>query len=302
MGWFSNATPFKWYRGRSWLGRIAVRVGIVLLFGWAVTGVVLLLLLKFDVTNRHEIVVGALLAWTGELIFFSILGGTISLVTLKDPAQASFDERIRILFGTDRLPDSVMTYNKRMLSRLAGYAEIGEREVVLEEYNEDFKAYRARIETTYQYKNLLPDVDYNETLPWYYIPDVIKADKPIELARILSIKIDGTDSLEEPILVDENGFRTELRLKMPRKGQSRVVFTYMSWIAVGNEQTMNPSRLVEQFKMTIVNLCTRKPAPMNLEGKKDPILLLYGKNYDFEPVQSVAPGEKIFSFSLLSPQ
>jgi hypothetical protein len=243
-----------------------------------------------------------LVAWTGELIFFSILGGIISVVTLKDPAQASFDERIRILFGTDKLPDSVMTYNKRMLSRLAGYATTGERQVVIEDYRDDIKAYRTRITTKYLYKNLLPDVDYDETLPWHYRPDVIQANPPLDLARILSISIDGVEFVEQPIAVEEAGFNTELRLKIPRNGQSAVIFDYVAWVVVGELQTMHPRRLVEEFTMNIVNQCTGKPAPMHIEGKADPILLLYNQKYAFEPVQSVAPNEKIFSFSLLSPQ
>jgi hypothetical protein len=302
MHWLNESFAVKWYRSRSWLGRRVVLVALALLIAWVLTAAIVYFLFKFDIATSHEVIIGALVAWTGELIFFSVLGGIISVVTLKDPAQAPFDERIKILFGTDRLPDPVMTYNKRMVSRLAGFAQTGDREVILDEYRADLKAYRARIKTTYIYRNLLPDVDYDETLPWHYRPDVIQADPPIELARILSIEIDGTEYVAEPIPVKADGFHTELRLKMPRKGQSRVVFSYTSWIAVGELQTMNPRRLVEQFTMSIVNQCTAKPARMAVPQKDDAILLLFNQKFAFDPVQSVAPDEQIFTYSLLPPQ
>ncbi len=116
---------------------------MALLIAWLLTAAIVLCLFKFDIATSHEVIIGALVAWTGELIFFSVVGGIISVVTLKDPAEASFDERIRILFGTDRLPDQVMNYNKRMVSRLAGYAHTGDREVILDEYRPDLRAYRA---------------------------------------------------------------------------------------------------------------------------------------------------------------
>src|ERR1017187_8447921 len=120
---------YRWYKSRSWLGRRVILVVAALVAGWVITGIILIALFDYDLASYHEVMVGALVAWSGELVFFSIVGGIVSVVTLKDPAQASFDERIRILFGTDRLPDPVMTYNKRMLSRLAGYAPTGHRQV-----------------------------------------------------------------------------------------------------------------------------------------------------------------------------
>jgi len=63
---------------------------------------------------------------------------------------------------------------------------------------------------------LLPDVDYDEKLPWHYTPDKIEAQPPIMLAQLRSICIDGDQILDEPITINESGFRTELRLKIPR--------------------------------------------------------------------------------------
>jgi hypothetical protein len=73
-------------------------------------------------------------------------------------------------------------------------------------------------------------------------------------------------------------------------------------MAVGQVQTLHPRRFVEQFSMTIVNQCTQKPAAMELEGLGNTIQLLYNQNFTFKTVQSVAPEEKIFVFSLLAPQ
>ena len=302
MNWLSETSLAQWYRSRSWLGRRVILVALALVVAWVITLIAVALLLKYEVTDHREVMVGALLASIGELLFFSIVGGIVSVVTLKDPAQASFDERVKILFGTDRLPDPVMTYNKREISRLAGYACRAEREVQLEEYRDDIEAYRAKTTTTYYYRNLLPDVDYDEKLPWHYTPDKIEAQPPIMLAQLRSICIDGDQILDEPITINESGFRTELRLKIPRNGATTVVFEYVCWMRVGEQQTLNPRRLVEQFTMSIENRFQKKPIPMVLEGRRESNLLLFNEKYRFEPVQSIAPGEKIFSYVLQPPQ
>jgi hypothetical protein len=147
-------------------------VSAALLAAWVVTGLVVAALLEYNVTNSHDVIIGALVAWTGELIFFSIVGGVVTVVTLKDPAQASFEERVRILYGIENLPEAVTEYNKREISRLAGYARQAVRHIVLEEYRDDLKAYRARIKTEYRYRNLLPDVDYEASLPWRFKPAI----------------------------------------------------------------------------------------------------------------------------------
>jgi hypothetical protein len=301
--WFRNTRLGRWYGARSWIGRRVLLVLLALFAGWLITAVVLFVLLDFDIANRHEVFIGALVAWTGELIFFSILGVIVTLVTLKDPSQASFEERLRILFGLENLPEAVTEYNKRMISRLAGYARLGQRRISLEEYRPEIKAYRARVKTEYQYRNLLSDIDYEAPLPWRFVPDKIDgASTPFELGRIISIKIGDEEHVRQPIIVDESGFATEFTLRMSAKGETTAVFEYITWMAVGELQTMFPRRFVEEFSMTIVNQCTENPAGIILEGRKDAIKLIYNNDYPFRPVQSVAPEEKIFVFSLLPPQ
>jgi hypothetical protein len=185
MWWSSDSRLLKWYRARSWLGRRVVLVSIALLVAWVITALTVAMLLTYDAANSHEVIIGALVAWTGELIFFSIVGGVVTVVTLKDPAQASFEERVRILYGIENLPEAVTDYNKREISRLAGYARGASRHVVLEEYRADIKAYRARVKTEYYYRNLLSDVDYEASLPWRFRPDKISAQQSVELSRVI---------------------------------------------------------------------------------------------------------------------
>jgi hypothetical protein len=298
--WWCLSLKFR--NHSDWLGRRVVLIAIALLLGWVITAAIVWVLLEYDIANRHEVVIGALVAWTGELIFFSVVGAVVTVVTLKDPAQASFEERVRILYGIENLPEAVTDYNKRMISRLAGYAREGNRSVVLEEYRSELKAYRARVKTEYHYRNLLSDVDYEAPLPWRFMPDKLDAQHQVEPTRIVSIKIGNDENVRQPIIVDESGFSTELTLRMARKGEIDVVFEYLTWMVVGEAQTLHPRRFVEEFSMTIVNQCTHKPAAVNLEGKTDAIQLLYNQNYAFKTVQSVAPEEKIFVFSLLPPQ
>jgi hypothetical protein len=221
---------------------------------------------------------------------------------LRDPGEGSLEDRIRILFGSEQIPDCVLNYNKRTLSSLSAYAENANRLIIVDTYDQDLRAYRVKVKTTYIYKNLMKDTGYDETLPLHVTPDDFTTNAPAEFGKVTSITIDGSQMITKQLPIERNGLTTELRLKMDKRGRSEVVFEYWTWMAVDAAQTMNPRRIVEVFDMKVVSQCDNVSPRLQIEGDQaGPKSLLYGQPISFSTVQGISPGEKIFEFRFLSP-
>jgi hypothetical protein len=240
-------------------------------------------------------------AWCAELLFFSLVGAVVTLFAIRDPAQEVFDDRIRILFGRSNVPDSVLTYNKRMLSELSAYAKTAERTILLESFGPAFDAYKAKITTVYNYANLLPDVDYNQSSTLHVMPDEFGSEGPKELGRITSIRIAGREIINKHVPIFKEGFTTEATLFIGAGREESVSLEYYMWLKVGALQTVRPKRFVELFSMSILSQCEVTPR-IDIDGyKRGVISLLYNDSVRFDPVQGVVPGEAAFAFKMLSP-
>src|SRR5690242_17438536 len=202
----------EWYRSLSWLKKRLFWVMIILIPVWGSTFYAFYYIIHNNMEELSDLIVEITVAWSGELLFFTIVGLIVTFVTLRDPGEGSLDERIRILFGSDKIPDCVLTYNKNTLSRLAAYAETATRTVLVKQFDPAIHAYRVEVTTTYLYRNLLRDLPYDETLPLRVKPDVFSGQQPPELGKVTSITVDGQETMTGQLPIEADGFQTELRL------------------------------------------------------------------------------------------
>src|ERR1044072_7457805 len=109
-----------WFREIGWIRRRILLIMLVLLGGWVLSGLIFWIFQSsltgdfLDDTWR-----GIFAAWMGELIFFTFVGGIIAVLGLRNPMQENFEERIHIMFGRNRVPDSVMQYNRQALKQVS---------------------------------------------------------------------------------------------------------------------------------------------------------------------------------------
>ena len=282
-----------------WRTRRVVGIFFALGLGWAVTGVIIYGAIVWASWKAEDLYIGILSAWIGELIFFTLIGALVSIITLRDPSKEVYDDRVRILFGDG--PDSVINYNKRIVAQLSAYTQRGERNVVIEEYSARWNAYRCRVRTAYHYRNLLHDVGYEDTLPWQIEPDPMGDDAPAELGRVLSIRLGGVETIQQPHVIPAGGFTTELRLIIDPDATCDVSFEYWIWLKTDEIQYLEPRRVAETFRMTITNQTDVVPL-LEIDGvKRDVVSLLYNQPVAFDPVQGVSPGERIFVYKLRAP-
>lgn len=267
--------------------------------GWVITFVILYVFRAWLFGSyTDDFARGILAAWIGELTFFTLIGGIISVMTLKNPMEERFDERMRIMFGQPHMPDAVMKYNKGVISRLSAYAKTGSRLITLETFDPATSAYKARIKTEYHIFNLFSDTRYSDTIKISIKPDDFQNPKPSEIGRVISIKIDGVESVTNPLIFDNTGFSSEIRIEIPENGSRIFFLEFMTWIKVGELQALRPQRVVEQFSMDIVSQCDQNPR-VEIDG--DVRVLLYNQPLTLPIVQGVSPGERVGVYTPLTP-
>jgi hypothetical protein len=245
---------------------------------------------------------GVFLAWLGELCFFTIIGLAITVISLEkpeDPTKKDFRDRLKILFGGAEIPDAVLSYNTKQISRLANYATVASRFIQVENYDETLKAYRTEIATEYQIRNLLRDLPSPDVLSIGIVPDDFGSANLAEIGKVLSIEIAGKEKLDKPAPIGREGFQTKINIEIPPNETIMLRFKYNIWMKTGEEQRVVPQRVVETFSMRIVSRCDRNPK-LGIGEIKD-YTLLFAQPFEPTDVQGASPGETAFSFVLQPP-
>ncbi len=211
-------------------------------------------------------------AWRGELIFFSLIGLAIALVSLElvpDPAQKDIRERLNILLGGSKVHDSVETFLLSQIGEITPYCTTAHWALVIEEFNANLKAYRVRAETTYEYFNPVRDQGARFDVRFSYKPDPLPGfSDEDEAGRYVSIMVGGDDklALRGPIPILQKGVSDKLKIEVPPHGKLTVVSSYVVWMAIDREQLIRPNRFVEYFNLAITNRNNIEPkaAPYSL--------------------------------------
>jgi hypothetical protein len=275
---------------------------IVLLFGWVATAAIVLFFPSIFWTEHiEEMQRGVLAAFTGELLFFTLIGGAVTIVSLRDPTEERFDDRLKILYGRGAVPNAVLQYNKNVITKISAYSKTIKRVIIIEAYDNTLKAYRERITTEYEISNLLPDVPYGESMRLSVIPDDFGQADPSELGRIISIQVGGSQTITKPIPIGKDGISTEVKIELPPGGSKTVIWEYRLWIKTEAIQAVQPEWVVEQLAMDIVSECD---GGAQLEIDSDPrgvVSLLHMQPLQFQRLTGVSPGEKVYVHKLLPP-
>jgi hypothetical protein len=296
----ANSIAFQ-KRSAGWLSRRLRFLFFILGLVWLLTALALFLGRAWLAAHFGEIAVDATAAWLGELSFFTFVGLILTLITLRDPAESDFSERLRILFGTDQIPDSVLQNSKTLIGQAALYIHEGIRDIEIQEYDEQTRAYRVRVQTTYDYRNLLPDIGFDSAVPLGFFPDKFGENRPQEIGRISSIKVGGVEQLRKPILIENEGFATNIPIAITQSGNSTLSYDYYIWEKVDAKNSVEPSRVIEKFTMRIVNRCDVTARISVAADDRGPVSLLFNQHYAFAPVQGYVPRRELFSFSFLPP-
>jgi hypothetical protein len=154
-------------------------VGAFFLLSWLLTGI-LFYIARQGIFGGHteETERGIFFAWCGELLFFTLIGLAIALVSLEKPSDPSKEDiryRTKIFFGAGGIPDPVVTHFLNELYAMSVFAEQASWDLEIQEYRPDLHAYRVQAYTEYHFKNPISDQPVSFEMAFGFTPDEIPA-------------------------------------------------------------------------------------------------------------------------------
>jgi hypothetical protein len=242
---------------------------------------------------------GIFAAWTGELAFFTIVGLVVAVVSLREPEQETFLQRVKILYGMPDSPQFALEYNSSEIKKLAAYATRAERMITIEEYSQESAGYRIRTRTHYSVKNMLRDVVYTDVVVVSVGNDPFD-HPPRDLGRLRSVKIGNVEQLAGPETIPPEGYKTSFPISIGPGGTSDIVVEYTTWCRIGEDQEMIPQRLVELFSMEIVSEVAQT-VNLDLGPPVGVVSLAYRVPMKFPDVRAVSPQTALFRYKFLAP-
>jgi len=244
---------------------------------------------------------GMFASWIQDLLFFTFVGVSTSIVLGRRAEDETFAHRARSLYQ-DTTPDFVIEHYNQEIKKLGSYSPTAHRTIRIDAYDASKNAYWANVKTTYVIKNVFLKSEYEADASVTIWPDRI--DGLSEAGRVLSLKIGDKDEINKPIQIDvERGFYTPIHFKIGDDETLKFSYEYESWFKVGEAQSFEPVRPVQKFTMEIVSRCRDGRTPkiaIKSEGDRE-LTLLYNAAHPFQPRQGVLPGNDLFEFRFLEP-
>ncbi len=120
-----------------------------------------------------------------DIIFFGIVGFALALVSLRDPKEDIFVQRIKNLFSfTSDVDPSIETAVIDSVKKVAIYSTKNSIKLSILEYSEEFNAIKVQINQEIHLSNLLHDEPYSYSRPVDFMLDDFGENKPDILGRI----------------------------------------------------------------------------------------------------------------------
>lgn len=280
-----------------------MQILLFFIFGWIVTALVIIAFHAFFYSHVTEVISEVFVAWSGELLFFTIVGLAVTLITVEkpeDPRSRPVADRIKILFGISQVPDVMIRYTEELLEGMARYAKDVKRCVTVTDYDPQINAYKVQVTISYAVQNVLHDKPITESIPFTIEPDKFDNFSNAEMGKINSVVVGGSEKINAYTPIKIDGFSTNLEFTIPASGSVDIEFDYEVWMKCDEPQTVVAKRLVETSQLHFVNRIAQSPV-VTIKGASQEITLLFNQPTSPYEVQGVPPGRDVHEFLFKSP-
>jgi hypothetical protein len=165
-------------------------------------------------------------SWVSGLLFFTVVGLILGLVTLYRPERDVFGARVRILTGGKSGP--AVDYLASELLRMGYAAQQLTRIVTIEDYDAKLNAFKARVSQSAVISNIYDDVGAQATGEVKFTPDEI-AGAPQVLGQCTSFRVNGTTQPGLPFDITSAGMRRSWEMKLPGGGAGELEYEHWAW-------------------------------------------------------------------------
>lgn len=235
-----------------------------------------------------------------DAVFFVLVGVAGTLAQFYGERGDVLQQRLRRLFGSERVSLPVMDFFEEVAKANSVYAELAEHDISVLEFRRDICAYRGEFRNVYRLRNAFGDIPYDATVQVEIARDFTRAGVDVE-AVVTSLRLERSggveDFLSSKARVPAEGFRQLIRVSLPPSGEATLVMTWWSWIdARGDwDSGFSLKRFAERFVVRVENRC---PTPLRIARTRDAddILIDNGQTFVVKDVDRVAPRTRVDFF------
>jgi len=245
-------------------------------------------------------------SWVEDVVFFIFVGAGAFFFSLRRPTDEQFNERVSNLFSGHS--GSIIEYNKKEVTKLAGYAESCEKSIEFIHYDKDLKAYYTRIRIDYLMKNMLHDEEYSDVANLKLTTDKITDDKG--RPQIVTKVTFGKDKhvwRNSKTIHPIDGFSMPVPLRLDKDGSQHYIVEYKIWMKVGETCSTTPNRFTKDFQLSLENSDIKHIPKVRFVDKgykfcTDKSIEITSDEFpEFHRLRNIGSKEKIFVFELDEP-
>lgn len=235
-----------------------------------------------------------------DAIFFVLVGVAGTLAQFYGERGDVLQQRLRRLFGSDKVSLPVIDFFEEVAKANSVYAELAEHDISVLEFRRDICAYRGEFRNIYRLKNAFGDIPYDAVVQVEIARDFARAGVDNE-AMVTSLRLERDGKIDEFLSskarVPAEGFKQLIRVSLPPSGQATLIMTWWSWIdAKGDwDSGFSLKRFAERFVVRVENRC---PQPIRISRKLDSedILIDHDQTFVLQDVDRVPPRTRVDFF------
>jgi hypothetical protein len=281
---------------RQWLKRVTIflRQPLAKKVTLLVLGIWILTIVGFAVglnSSPNKFVISLFQSWTGDVIFFSIVGALLTVISSAPAALEPFEERASILFQGQN--GSQVDYAKSQLNRLGNYSEETHTTILIKKDDGDW--FRLVSNSKAKVRNLIEDVETTYLLPVSYVEQL--ANPPGKIGAVLSFAVDGQDQVSQQI---EPGMEGNYSVTIGGENAREIKIVRDYWIGRNGFIAHSPARFTKNLSLSVINQ-SENPVFLKLIGPKKGSLIELGareKSSNLVELQDIEPMNLAYKFYL----
>lgn len=234
--------------------------------------------------------------WIASLLFFGVVGLVAGLTALYRPEADVFAARVQILLGGKKGP--AVEYIAKRLGEIGYVARLTQRHITIEDYSEEMKAFKLRLQHCTWLRNLYHDVPTGAVGKISFNFDPLTPE-PESYGSLSSFRINGSGQPDVPAALPREGFNRPWNLNIPGDEEGVVAYEHWCWYGTGTDHTFTLGRFTELLDVKIKNRCV-KPLKMNLTAGTltKEIVLQYDEEYVLAELRDLYPNTSAYAFTL----